>query len=149
MLLACLQVSPQEGSVHSGLSTMLSALVYAAQSRVKWISICSMDMARKWQGEPQRGEGGCGQNDRRWLLLSCLLEFIWLLCSSFRSLRRANSTGDQQFSPPGSKPSHFQGLRLMFGFSGTRTKSGFSISWGTESCVCLYVCMPLFGFSHI
>lgn len=35
MLLACLEVSPQEGSVLSGLPTMLSALVHAVQSQVK------------------------------------------------------------------------------------------------------------------
>lgn len=31
----------------------------------------------------------------------------------------------------------------MFGFSGTGTKPGLSISWGTESCICSYVCLYL------
>lgn len=51
----------------------------------------------------------------------------------------------------GSKRPHFQGSCLLFVFSGTGTKLGFSINQGTESRVCLHacVCVFLFGLSHV
>lgn len=41
----------------------------------------------------------------------------------------------------GSKRPHFQGSCLLFVFSGTGTKLGFSVNRGTESRVCLHACV--------
>lgn len=144
MLLACLEVSLQESSGLSRLPTMLSALVHVAQSRVKWSSVCSMDVANKWQGEPQRVEGGCGQNDWRWLLLSCLLVFIWLLCSS---LRRANSTGDQRFSLRQDQSSLISRVPVRCLDSLAQGQSQDFPSAGALKAVCVRMCVCLWLLS--